>query len=280
MAKRKTTKKATKKKKIKKRAVKKAKSVKKKQKKISKGIIEHLTKKLKGGIEKKEIKTNHISKAIIVEDLMLRNPITTTSNTPLLEAIELLTKYKLRSIIVVEDKTPVGILTEEGVIEYISSFVNVKEETLEENTKKLERLLKKPVSSVMIKIDKFVKKTTPVEAAVKIMNSYEIDQLPVVNKNNELVGTIMLDHILEFIEKSATEKEIVGREVLETGIDKLLDLVESQKEISSKEAAEILKMPLSEVEKFARILREHGLIDIDFSTIGTIKLIKKEREEV
>ena len=90
----------------------------------------------------------------------------------------------------------------------------------------------------------------------------------------------MLDHILEFIEKSATEKEIVGREVLETGIDKLLDLVESQKEISSKEAAEILKMPLSEVEKFARILREHGLIDIDFSTIGTIKLIKKEREEV
>ncbi len=279
--KQKTAKKRT----TKKRAKPKIKVVKKKQQrknihlKIKKDVIEHISKSLSEKHERRKIGA-HISKKILVDDLMLRNPITLPKNAPLVDAVGLLHKYKLRSIIIVDDKKPIGILSEDGILSAITSSVNIKEKPIEENPKELEKVLKHTVSSVMVKMDKHVKKTTPVETAVKIMNSYELDQIPVVNNNNELIGTLLLDNILEFMDRDVIKKEIVEKEVIETGIDKLLDYIESQKEITTKEAAEALKMPLSDVEKFARILKDHDLIDIDFSRIGTIKLIKKEREEV
>ncbi len=227
--------------------------------------------------EKKEIpQLSGISKSIIVEDIMVRNPISVESKDSLLRAFELLEKYRLKSIIVTENGEPIGIIDEQSILSFFSSFVKMEIGSLEENKNKLDKLSKQPVSVAMTRIHQFVTKTTPLEEAIKIMNSYKLDQLPVVEKG-KLIGSLLEENVLRFIEKQIAEQRITKSEVLQTGIDKLLDLVNAHKEISSKEAADILKVSISEIEKWARILQQHGSIDIDFSTVGMIKLRKKEK---
>jgi len=229
--------------------------------------------------EKKEIKYDHMIKTIIAEELMLRNPITIEASEPLEKALQLLSKYKLKSIIVVDNKKPIGLVNENKIFSLVSSSIDMKEGISEKNLKKFDKLLKIPIADITISIDQPIKKTNSLEEAIKIMNLYGIDQIPIVNENGELIGTLLEEDILRFIEKSVSEQKLIKKDVIETGIDRLFELISREGSITSKEAAKRLNIPLSEVEKFGRILESHGLINIDFSTIGSIKLIKKEREE-
>jgi CBS domain-containing protein len=256
--KKKTTKVATKKKNI------------TKTKKINKEAIKRFISKNK---QEREGINAEIKKTVIAEDLMLRNPIYLDENSTIHDAIELLDKYNLKSVIITREKKPIGYVDEEDILKFLSDKINLDKL----DSKSTMGILNKPIKEVIREYKFVAKKTTPVKDVISAMNKEKINQIPVVDKNVVLIGAILDENILDYI-KYTSEDKITKEEVVKTGIDKLLELVESNKEISTKEAAEKLGMKLQEVEKFARILQSHGLIDIDFSTIGVIKLRKKENE--
>ena len=179
----------------------------------------------------------------------------------------------------VEKDVPVGIIDELMIVAFLSSFVQMVPGALSENKEELNKISMRPVSSAMTKIEHFVKKNTPLEIGIKLMNSYKIDQLPVVD-NNRVVGSLLEENVLSFIEKQVNEQKIIESSVIETGIDKLLDMINASGELNTKDAAGILKTSVAEIEKWGRILQAHNLIDIDFSTVGIVKLVKKEEKAV
>lgn len=245
-------------------------------------LVERFSKKKESSAEaapEEKRDMTHITKTVRCEDIMVRNPITIDSELPLSSAFELLEKHKLRSIIVVENDAPVGLIDELMIIAFFSSFVQMEPGSLEANREELNNLSRKPVSSAMTRMEQFIKKNTPLEAGIRLMNSYKVDQLPVV-ENNKVVGSLLEENVLSFIEKQVNEQKIVESSIIETGIDKLLDMVNASGTLSTKDAASILKTSVADIEKWARILQSHKLIDIDFSTVGVVKLVKKRETSV
>ena len=63
--------------------------------------------------------------------------------------------------------------------------------------------------------------------------------------------------------------------VIETGVDKLIELIERKKDLSLQEAANLLGVPKVVVEEWVSFLEEEGLISVDYR-LGKTKLQLKE----
>lgn len=63
--------------------------------------------------------------------------------------------------------------------------------------------------------------------------------------------------------------------VIETGVDKLIELIERKKDLSLQEAANLLGVPKVVVEEWVSFLEEEGLISVDYK-LGKTKLQLKE----
>jgi hypothetical protein len=81
--------------------------------------------------------------------------------------------------------------------------------------------------------------------------------------------------------KLAKEKidEIIPIDMIETDIDKMMNILETKKAISIGELSKQLNIKVELIENWAKILEEHGLIEIDYPIIGLPKLRKKEWKE-
>ncbi len=55
---------------------------------------------------------------------------------------------------------------------------------------------------------------------------------------------------------------------LETDIDRLFRIIESEKKLSIKKAAKRFKVPENKIEEWGTILEENGLIEMDYPTFG------------
>jgi Mn-dependent DtxR family transcriptional regulator len=67
--------------------------------------------------------------------------------------------------------------------------------------------------------------------------------------------------------------------MIETDIDKMMNILEANKSISIGELSKQLNVKVELIENWAKILEEHGLIEIDYPIIGLPKLRKKEWKE-
>jgi Mn-dependent DtxR family transcriptional regulator len=69
----------------------------------------------------------------------------------------------------------------------------------------------------------------------------------------------------------SAEEEKAGEKgkYLETGPDRLLELVQKKKKITTGEAAAVLRINRNLIEEWAKILSEHGLIEIDYGIMKT-----------
>ncbi len=233
---------------------------------------------LKDKIKKKIKKAEDVSKTTIVKEIMVRNPVHVKKTSSLSSAFELMKKYNLKSIIVTENKKPIGILNEEEILSFFSSFVRMEKGALENNKKILDKLSKQNVFAAMIKTDDVLKKTDSLEKVARIMITKKLDQLPVVDSSGKIVGIVFNSDILSYIDKKTLDEEKISTDVIETNIDKLYEMVKLYGEITAKKISKKLNISEKQVEDWAKILEEHGLIEIDYSTIGTIKLIKKEKK--
>jgi CBS domain-containing protein len=119
---------------------------------------------------------------MMTRDLMLKDVVTTYGNVPVKEAIELLFKRHIGSIVVVDDvQQCIGIFTERDAIRIVAQNVP----------------LDATVEKVMTKNPFTVNEDSTFEEAKSIIKFHKIRHLPVTSTNGKLVGLISVRNILD-----------------------------------------------------------------------------------
>ncbi len=118
---------------------------------------------------------------MMTRDLMLTEVVTTKGNLPVKEAIELLFKRHIGSVVVVDDAQQcIGIFTERDAIRIVAQNLP----------------LDATIEKVMTKNPFTIDEDSTFEEAKKIIKQNKIRHLPVTTKDGKLVGLISVRHIL------------------------------------------------------------------------------------
>ncbi|VVB98035.1 Inosine-5'-monophosphate dehydrogenase [uncultured archaeon] len=135
-----------------------------------------------------------MSSELKVGDVMTKNVIVIDKGSPLSDAAKMMRKHDVGSIVVVDGKSAVGIITERDVIHKV--IAAGKDVT------------KLKVDEVMSRPLRVVKPTAGIEDAAKAMKGNKVKRLPVINEKKELIGILsegdiarLLPSIVDLIEE-------------------------------------------------------------------------------
>lgn len=145
---------------------------------------------------------------LFAKDIMTKKVVAIDKDSTVGDLAKLLIKNKISGVPVVDEKNIiVGMITEADIIlkesslplplSFSFSFMD-KYETYMKDTKEY---LKTKVEDIMTGEVKTVREDTPLARVVNIMINNKINRVPVVDKNNKLVGIITRANIIESIIK-------------------------------------------------------------------------------
>ncbi len=118
---------------------------------------------------------------MMTRDLMLKEVVSTYGNVPVKDAIEVLFKRHIGSVVVVDDAQQcVGIFTERDAIRVVAQNLP----------------LDAPLEKIMTKNPFTVNEDSTFEEAKNIIKLHKIRHLPVITTGGKLVGLISVRHIL------------------------------------------------------------------------------------
>lgn len=147
------------------------------------------------------------------ENGMIYDPITITREKRVADAMDIMAKYKIGGIPVVDDFGHlVGIVTNRDL--------------------RFEKDLGRPVEEVMTKKNLVsTTESTDLEKASDILQRYKIEKLPVVDKNNKLIGLVTYKDITKAKDKPLACKDEKGRLRVAAGIGVASDTMERVDEL-------------------------------------------------
>jgi IMP dehydrogenase len=127
------------------------------------------------------------------ESGMIIDPVTLNANAHVGDALNLMREYKIGGIPVVDDTGKlVGIVTNRDL--------------------RFEKNLLRPISEVMTCENLITTNTIPdLNKAEEILQEYKIEKLPVVDKDNKLIGLITYKDIIKMKERPNASKDELGR---------------------------------------------------------------------
>lgn len=135
-----------------------------------------------------------------VGDVMTKNVIVIGRGTPLVAAAKIMKKHNIGSIVVVEGKSAIGIITERDIVH--KALATGKDPA------------KTKVDDVMSRPLRVVKPTASLEEAARAMRGNRIKRLPVINAKKELIGILsegdiarLLPSVIDLIEERAIREE-------------------------------------------------------------------------
>ena len=150
----------------------------------------------------------HVRKVKRAENGMIYDPVTIKRGSSVADALGLMSEYKIGGIPVVDDEGHlVGIVTNRDL--------------------RFEKDHNKRIDEVMTK-DNIVttNQTTDLEAAAQILQEHKIEKLPVVDKDNKLVGLITYKDITKAKDKPMACKDSKGRLRVAAGVGVTADTLE------------------------------------------------------
>jgi len=121
-----------------------------------------------------------MTKEVLVKEAMKTNPAIVNPLTTVIEAAKLMKKRKIGNVIVVQNKYPVGILTEGDIIRKVVAEAKNPSDVL----------VKDVMSTPILITDPYV----TINEAMKKMSKCNVRRLPVI-ENNQLIGIITLKDI-------------------------------------------------------------------------------------
>jgi len=114
-------------------------------------------------------------KKILVKEIMRHDILVTAKpDEKVIDAVEKMAKYKVGSVVIIDDGKVLGIITERDIINLVASKKDLNE--------KLEFYMTK--APITIYFDENLEK------AIQIMKEKNIRHLPIVNKEGKLIGMI------------------------------------------------------------------------------------------
>jgi IMP dehydrogenase len=140
------------------------------------------------------------------ENGMISNPVTIQKGATVGDALALMAEYKIGGIPVVDEGGYlVGIVTNRDL--------------------RFQRDMKKQIDDVMTKDNLITtSRTTDLEAAADILQQYKIEKLPVVDKDNKLVGLLTYKDITKAKDKPMACKDAQGRLRVAAGVGVTADV--------------------------------------------------------
>ncbi len=190
------------------------------------------------------------------ENGMIYDPITILKEKNVGDALELMHNYKIGGIPVVsEQRKLVGIVTNRDL--------------------RFETNMSKPISEVMTSKNLvYTTESTDLESAAEILQKHKIEKLPVVDKNQNLIGLVTYKDITKAKDKPLACKDIKGRlrvaagvGVTEDTLDRVDELVKAQVDAIVIDTAHGHSKGVIETLKI--IKSRHPEIDIVVGNIGT-----------
>jgi len=233
-------------------------------------IKEEVEEVIKAAVEKGTVKIDTTVKEVMITDVKIAK-----SQDSLRKVLDLLSEYKVSGVPVIHDHKVVGIISESDIIKImdVRNILDAKKDEI-----KLSELEKIPANEVMTKDVILINEKEKITDASELMYKHHINRLPVVDDKNNLVGIITKEDVIKGITSEFLVKSVETGEVktIETKIDQLIDIVEKNGSIPIPVLSRELKVPSEQIERWARILEEHGIIEIEYPAIGPPKLRKKK----
>ncbi len=164
-----------------------------------------------------EEQTHQVTTVKRAENGMIYDPITITAGKKVSDALGLMAKYKIGGIPVIDkNRFLVGIVTNRDL--------------------RFERNMNRPISEVMTSENLIsTKESTDLESAADILQKYKIEKLPVVDKDNKLIGLLTYKDITKAEDKPLASKDEKGRLRVAAGIgvagdtmDRIDELIKAQ----------------------------------------------------
>ena len=119
-----------------------------------------------------------------------KNPPTASPDTPIEEIIRLIVSGKFRTIIIVADKKPVGIITDSDILDFIKPVYSSSFE------RSYFRLLRQSAEEYMVKNPVTIKENQTIQKALEIMEKFNIKRLVVIGEEGELMGLVTIRKII------------------------------------------------------------------------------------
>jgi len=242
---------------------------KKEPKKEEKKIIEEVHKTVKTAVKDGIIEIETTVKNIMTADVKYVEP-----DDDLRKVLEMLSKFKITGVPVVLKDKVVGIVSQSDIIkimdekEIVDPVKDVVKLSVLENLK---------VNDIMTKTPIVINENEKITDASDLMSKHDVERLPVVNDKKNLVGIITREDIIRGMTNEFFEKSIeAGGTVIETNIDKLIEIVENRSPVTFIELSKELGVSQAQVEEWAIILEERGIVQIEYPPIGPPKVRVKK----
>jgi CBS domain-containing protein len=119
-------------------------------------------------------------------DVMVTNPICVTTKVTVYEAVKVMEKHNIASLIVVDENGIVyGVVTAKDIV------IRVLAKGLDPQSVKISEILSRPVT--------VVESDTPLKDVVNLMIGTGHGHVPVVNKAGKVLGIITIDDVLKYV---------------------------------------------------------------------------------
>ena len=145
---------------------------------------------------------------MIVANFMQHNPISIAEDRPIRDAVRLIFNLGVSAVLVVKEKKPIGIITEEDILQrlfpsvkdFMEDFALARSFVMMEE--RLPEIMGRPVKNLMTSPVKTISKETPLMKALSMMLLNNFSHIPVVNEKKELSGIISQGDIFRAIASS------------------------------------------------------------------------------
>lgn len=191
---------------------------------------------------------------MLVNEVMDCEPIAFDNNTPLEVAVQAMIRASSSCIIVTENGTPCGIITERDITQVFASIVSQPA-----------RIDQKPpqhkLQDVMTAEPVCIQSDLPFTDALTLSRSRRLRHLPVVDEHGKLIGIVSQTHLLDAYAQVLNEQSRLEDSIEEL---KLLSLEDPLMKIGNRRAMEVdLDYTEAEATRHNKTYSV-GLFDIDF----------------
>jgi CBS domain-containing protein len=238
-------------------------------KKEEKKIIEEVHKTVKEAVKNGTIAIETTAKDIMTTDVKYVKP-----DDDLRKVLEILSEFKITGVPVVLNDKIVGIVSQSDIIKIMNQrgIIDPVKDVV-----KLSELEKLKVNDIMTKNPIVINEREKITDASDLMSRHDVERLPVVDDKKNLVGIITREDIIKGMTNEFFAKSIeASGTLIETNIDKMIEIVENRGSVTFIELSKELGITQAQVEEWATILEERGMVQIEYPPLGPPRVRRKK----
>ena len=204
--------------------------------------------------------TYHLSDSPTLDHVIDRSPLTVASDTPVVDAIALLSQEQADYVLVVEESQLVGVFIEQDVVRLTASGMDLSK------LKLFEAIARQVITLTQ-------SDSQDIFTAFSLMRQHRIRHLPIVDKHSHLVGLVTQTSLLQVVDPTA----MYG--VIEALQQQVAAQTTELKEVASSQQIETLCQGQAELE-IRVAARNSELVKVNQELQTTLEELQATEEEV